>query len=123
MLTIKNKFKDLLNLAANNGSCITKTSMYLYEDENMSILEGMKKHANEGWACWFLIKVGEKMNKEIRKIFLDMITTEMTAFQLYIHCKSLTDKEDELLRLKFKGKLPTAEKELREGIVSRANND
>ena len=50
---------------------------------------------------------------------MELITDPMMAFQLYLRAGWLKDEEDKLLEAKFKGKLPTAEAELANGIVKR----
>ena len=68
-----------------------------------------------------LEKVGKELDEECRKFFIDKIKDEMTACQIYIKLAPiLTTAEDTLLTAKYKGKLPTAEKELRDGVVTRA---
>jgi len=51
---------------------------------------------------------------------LNKITDPMEAFQLYIKCENITDAEGAILESKFTGLLPTAEKELQDGVVERA---
>ena len=67
------------------------------------------------WALKFL-----DSSPELRLKFINNIMDPMVAFNIYISIENLTDEEDTLLKTKFEGKLPTAEKELRTGIVSRS---
>lgn len=73
-----------------------------------------------GWAAWDLQMFGEEEDIEIRKVMIVKIKEPMMAFRLYCTLSWLTGKEDVLLEAMFKGKLPTAEKELEDGIVTRA---
>jgi hypothetical protein len=72
------------------------------------------------WAAWVLAKIGEIADATIIKAHIDKITDPMMAFSLYLELSWLSDEEDKLLEAKFKGKLPTAESELAQGIVKRA---
>lgn len=48
-----------------------------------------------------------------------MITKPIEAFQVYVEETDLSEEEEALLLSKFKGKLPTAEKELQTGVITR----
>lgn len=63
---------------------------------------------------------GALTHPDIRRVLIGKIQDPMRAFQAYLTFDWLTDEEDKLLEEKFKGKLPTAEKELESGIVTRA---
>ena len=41
---------------------------------------------------------------------------------LYLNVAWLTDEEDVLLEAKFKGKKPSLEKDLEDGVIKRAKN-
>lgn len=69
------------------------------------------------WGYWAIRTLGSNLDTGIKKLFINKITDSMIAFQLYIKCNHLTDAEESLLKAKFEGKLPTAEKELREGVI------
>jgi hypothetical protein len=71
------------------------------------------------WTVWALQKIGEKYSQADRLHEIAKIQDPATAFHLYTELPWLTDKDDELLLSKFKGKLPTAEAELAQGIVKR----
>ena len=73
----------------------------------------------ESWLIWALVKLGGLFDSPTRKRYIDKITDPMIAFNLYCRLDWLTDKEGKLLEAKFKGKLPTAEAELAQGIVKR----
>lgn len=73
------------------------------------------------FGIWFIYTFGEEIDPSLRKkIFASSVKDSMTAFQVYLRCRWLTDEEDKLLEAMFKGKLPTAETELEKGIVTRA---
>ncbi len=75
---------------------------------------------DQSWELWYLYFFGADTEVECRKKGLLLIKDPMMAFQVYLTYDWLTDEEDKLLEEKFKGKLPTAEAELRDGIVKRA---
>ena len=69
--------------------------------------------------CWDIYFFGADTAPELRKVMLEHISDQMTAFSLYISCPFLDDEDDNMLKAKFQGKLPTAEKELIDGKVTR----
>lgn len=74
---------------------------------------------DQSWATWYMVRLGQETNLDIRKKFIEKISDLMMAFTLYLRADWLTDEEDKLLEAKFKGKLPTAEAELVKGVVKR----
>ena len=78
------------------------------------------KEFNPTWGLWFLHKFGEETDVNLRKKIIASIKDDMTAFSAYLTFAWLTNEEDKLLEEKFKGKLPTAEQELKDGIVARS---
>ena len=50
-------------------------------------------------------------------MFINKIVNTMEAFQLYVNLQQATESEEALLKSKFEGKLPTAERELEEGKI------
>jgi hypothetical protein len=74
---------------------------------------------DQSWAAWALQRIGRVSDTTITKKYIDKITDPMMAFSLYLELSWLSDEEDKLLEAKFKGKLPTAEAELAQGIVKR----
>lgn len=75
---------------------------------------------DQSWAAWYLSVFGKENDVELREKIFAHIKDPMMAFSLYLRLDWLTDEEDKLLEAKFKGKLPTAEAELAQGIVKRA---
>lgn len=74
---------------------------------------------DQSWAVWALTVIKEDLEKDLRILFLEKIKDPMIAFNLYLKCNFLTKEEVRMLEVKFKGKLPRAEKELEEGIVEK----
>jgi len=64
-------------------------------------------------ACYYFWDAKKRAN------YIEDIQDPMIAFNLYVTFKHLTDAEDTLLETKFVGLLPTAEKELDDGVVVR----
>ena len=129
MITLKSSTKEYLDLCILHAGCIramepiSMRASQMKEGED-SIEEGLKiymenKEWLEGWSVWTLMKFGKELCPEIRKIHIDKIETPMMAMDLYLKCDHLTDDEDQLLEGKFRGKLPTAEKELQDKKVIR----
>lgn len=75
---------------------------------------------NPVWSVWFLFHFGEQTDTSLRQKVIAAIKDPMIAFVAYLNYTWLTDDEDKLLEEKFKSKLPTAENELKNGIVTRA---
>lgn len=71
------------------------------------------------WKVIFMLR-NMDFDQELRTFFIGLIKDPMDAFQHYIHDKDLTKEDDIELKKIFEGKLPTAEKELKDGIVNRA---
>jgi len=75
---------------------------------------------NNSWIIWFFKKCRKILDIETRKRLLFAIGDEPAVmFRLFISIDDLTDEEDEILEGVFKGKLPTAEEELKIGEVER----
>lgn len=74
----------------------------------------------QSWAYWDLLILGEETESKIRKVLISKITDPMIVLRLYIDLTFWTDEEDKLLEAKFKGKLPTPEKQLADGTLTRA---
>ena len=81
--------------------------------------EMVTKTPNQSWAAWYLRIFGENSEISLRKKMIAQIKDSMMAFSLYCKLSWLTEEEDKLLEDKFKGRLPTAEAELAQGIVAR----
>ena len=135
MLTMQSKFSEFIQLCVKAGACLSGESAAppvmekALESMNVDLLsEGLKiysesKSMPEMWSKWVLTKVGNELDEEVRKIFIDKITDPRTAAHIHIECKFLTDAEDKLLEDKFikdgKHLLPTIEEELKTGKVVR----
>jgi len=134
MLTLKSKFSEFIDLCRKNGACssegdaipwmegVAKSGVGIFGDA-LNIYAKDEK-IPEVWNEWVLNIIGKELDEKVRKIFISKIKEPMVAFQLYKNCCFLTDEEDKLLEAKFikdgKHLLPTAEKELATGIVTRA---
>jgi hypothetical protein len=73
---------------------------------------------NDEWGAWCLNTVGKELDEKIRLMIVNKVTKPETAKYLLVECPHLTETEIALLKAKIKGKMPTVEKEIRDGIVS-----
>ena len=109
---------DLLKVLKRLSYC-SEAKNYFKKFAGGSVLEMVEGTLDQSWASWYLAVLGEDNEIKLRKIMISRIKDPMMAFTLYLRLSYLTDEEDKLLELKFKGKLPTAEAELAKGIVKR----
>lgn len=65
-----------------------------------------------GWAIWGVQEFLNELSSNLRESFFHKVVDPMCAFRLYLKLRELlSEEEEQILKLKFKGKLPTAEKE------------
>lgn len=120
-LTKEDEFIKLANLAIQYNACAESVE----EKDSLSdmpISEWITTKCNASWAMWVLKVLGNKIAEDARIEFINKIKDPMMAFHIYLSVTILTENEDILLRTKFEGKLPTAEKELQDEIVTRIKN-
>ena len=129
MLTLKSKFSDYLALISVKSPCANQITSFdglvkksslaeMSIDKAFDILD-KENQVSEIWIRWTFEKFGSQLGEDIRLRLLTKITNPMTAMRLYLDVDFLTEKEDAMLKKIFDGKLPTAEKEVQLGIVSR----
>lgn len=132
MLTLESKFAEFIALCVKNGACAnTGEAIPVMEKADTGV--GMPKGGTcaEGfalyrdgkefpasWAEWVLEKVGKEMDEKCRAFFIAKLKEPMSCLQLLTRCDFFTENEVVLLKGKYTGKLPTAEKEIRDGIIS-----
>jgi hypothetical protein len=75
---------------------------------------------NDEWGAWCLNTVGKELDEKIRLMIVNKVTKPETAKYLLTDCSHLTENEVGILKKKCEGKLPTFEKEIRDGIISIA---
>jgi hypothetical protein len=130
MLTLENKFTDFIKLCSENGACAdTGDAIPSMEDavkfdlkEGATCANGFALYRDnakypEAWSPWVIEKVGKELDEKCRKYFIDKITNPMMALQILTKCDFLTKSEHILLKAKYTGKLPTAEKEITDSKV------
>jgi hypothetical protein len=129
MLTLKSTLKDLIDLCTTRNACKeaqTWMAKELEKDKSITLDKLLAIYvddvnAPEGWAAWNLEVNGKDFDSGVKDMFIAKIKNEMTACQVYIKCAPvLTTAQDTTLKAVYKGKLPIAEKELRDGIITRA---
>lgn len=130
MLTLESKFSEFIELCRKAGACADEgQAIPVMEAANKgdgmptdgTCADGFKLYLDgkfpEAWASWVLEKVGKEMDDKCRQFFIDKIKDPMSALQTRISCDYLTTAEHTVLLSKYEGKLPTAEKEVSDGIV------
>ena len=128
MITMKSKFSDAFEVCRRLGACKEnldwgKALMEKYPDllvsESLKILKEDTK-APQLWSVWIVAKGKGEIDEEVQNGFMEKITDPMTALQLLLQADYLTEKQDKYLEKIYKGKLPTAEKELKTGVIKIA---
>jgi len=125
MFTRETPFKEAIEVFKTKGACgASFVAMDGWKD--LSFGEAMEdflsdKYTNRGWAVFSLLRLD--LDRDLRLDFIKKIEDPMMAFQLYLRIKNLSEEEEGALKLKFKGKLPVAEKELEDGIVKRVSKE
>ena len=71
-----------------------------------------KHPPKEGWAMSMLIIYDGQLNEEIKILYFNCIQNDMMSYLLWKQLKNLSNLEREMLREKFRGKLPNIEKNL-----------
>jgi hypothetical protein len=131
MLTLKSKFAEFIALCVKNGACAnTGEAIPVMEKADTGVgmpkggtcAEGFAlyrdgKEFPESWAEWVLEKVGKEMDEKCRAFFIAKLKEPMSCLQLLTRCDFFTENEVVLLKGKYTGKLPTAEKEISDGKV------
>ena len=130
MLTLDSKFSEFISLCSLNGACSEKgAAIPTMEEANKGfgmVADGTCKDGfelyltgkfPESWAHWVLEKVGKEMDDKCREYFVKKIKEPMAALQLLTRVY-FSSAEQTTLKAVYEGKLPTAEKELTDGVVS-----
>jgi hypothetical protein len=131
MLTLDSKFAEFIALCVKNGACAnTGEAIPVMEKADTGVgmpkggtcAEGFAlyrdgKEFPESWAEWVLEKVGKEMDEKCRTFFIAKLKEPMSCLQLLTRCDFFTENEVVLLKGKYTGKLPTAEKEISDGKV------
>jgi len=128
MLTLKSKFSEFIDLCTKLGAC-EEADVWMKKElalnKEITLGDLLKRYlvddkGSEGWAPWIIIKAKAEIGSDVVDMFISKIKDPMSAMQLYLKCDSLTTTSDALLVAKYEGKLPVAEKELQDGIITRA---
>jgi hypothetical protein len=124
MLTLESKFSDYFKLVM-SIACSDAVKQYegiVTKDDTLTIAQVFKDfnddpNLNEGWCEWALCTVGKELGEDVRTMIINRIKDPMMCLQLLTKCDFLTEAEHTLLKAKYAGKLPTAEKEIATGKV------
>lgn len=129
MLTLESKFADYMKLiTAIEGvtkPCEDATkpqSELLAKNPDLTIGDVFSTYRDdpdfdEGWGVWCLKTIGKELGSDIRLMIINKLKNPMTCLQLLTRCDFFTENEVVLLKGKYTGKLPTAEKEIQTGKV------
>ena len=131
MLTLESKFSEFIELCRKAGACadageaipvMEKADTGVGMPKGGTCAEGFAlyrdgKEFPESWAEWVLEKVGKEMDEKCRAFFIAKLKEPMSCLQLLTRCDFFTENEVVLLKGKYTGKLPTAEKEISDGKV------
>lgn len=85
----------------------------------MKYISTPEAQADQGWGIWTIMALYNHLEPDFRLEFFKKVKDPMSAFMLYINLPKITNDEENVLESVFKGKLPTAEKELKKGVVKR----
>jgi hypothetical protein len=129
MLTLKSPYKEFADILIKNNACsdavpwLEKLSKEYgelsYEEARIQMADKFGEgKEGEAWALWALITCGKEFDVDLRKVVITRIVTPTNALRLLIECDFLTEEEHIILKEKYAGKLPTAEKEILTGVVS-----
>lgn len=123
LITMENSIEDLIALVGPCGKNIpcgeAMTTLKIHK--GLTIKDGLKTKpfVTEYVSYWVLENIRQFFNEEVRLEFIKNIKTEMQVFSIYLNYDDLSENEDILLKSKFEGKLPKAEKELEDGVLER----
>ena len=115
-------YSDVIKEFEDNGFC-TDAGIYaaelLKDDPNITLRVATEKYIksgnNPGWVVWMFKFI--EFDSEVRLSLINKITNPMQALKLYAK-GDLTEAEATVLESTFKDQLPTAEKELNEGVTT-----
>jgi len=83
------------------------------ENKNMSVGEALDKYPpRQGWASSMLRVYDGQLDRAVRKSYMDCVKDDVMNFRLWKTLVNITDEEREMLRDKFRGKLPNIERTL-----------
>lgn len=127
MYTLNTKISEWINNGLKTNHACNESIDYVLnlvkENPDITFRDGFIKisnlYVNEKWVSETLRDYDGIFDGEIRKEFFKLIKDPMEAFQLHLILENLDNQDEEILSSKFKGLLPNAEKELRDGKVER----
>ena len=130
MITLKSKFKEAYDVCVSLEACepaldwmraLLKKNPEISVGESLDLINSDEK-ADETWAVWNLFHAKGNLDEDVQNGFIRKIKTPMFALQVLLKCEFLTAEQDAVLEKIYKGKLPTAEKELRTGVITTAKS-
>ena len=82
-------------------------------------IDALPVESRQSWSFWTLEKYCDILNAGARRHLLSHIDDPMIAVSLYVHSRYLSDEDDVILKGKFAGRVPRAERELQIGKTVR----
>lgn len=118
----ESEFRLVIEDLKQNNAC--SDAMVVFDEQSdktlgqaVDILISSEKNP---WIIWFFKKFRKTLDAGIRRRLLIAIGDKPAfMFRLFVSIDDLTDEEDVILEGVFKGKLPTAEEELKMGEIER----
>ena len=123
--TSETLFKEVIDNLKARGACQKAIDWSnLADSHNLTFGQLLGKYleddsATPSWAIYCLSAMYDDLDKALRLRFIDKIKNTRLAFHTYITQSKLTDEEDVKLKNIFGNKLPSAEKELKDGKIKR----
>jgi hypothetical protein len=124
MYNRKSKFKKIYDRFISENACDDPNLFFspiISKNPNITFGEAMDKFlssddARDAWAIWAFKLIGDECDEQLRKEMLNKISDPMKALKMSEKFSNLSDKEKQILESKYKGKLPKAEKQLKEKL-------
>ena len=98
------------------GCCGESSELYekaYKEHPNLTLLEIIHQFPpKEGWAKSMLTIYDGKLDKHIKRAYMDCVKDDVMNYRLWKKLVNITKQEREMLHAKFRGKLPNIERYL-----------
>ena len=125
--TLKTSLKLFIEAVKRTTACLTPIDWLVKintEFKKATMEDGLKSYLADSevkysWGAWCLLHFEKEFDTDVRTKFLQKEGPTMISFKLYVKLKEISVAEDLILINKFAGKLPTAEKELSDGVITR----
>jgi len=124
MYTRNSNFREIFDRFVSSNACAGPDLFFnplMLQNPDLTFGEAMDEflisdEASAAWAIWAFRLIGDECIDKLREEMLSKISDPMQALKIGEKFLNLSDKEKKILEDKYKGKLPKAEKELKEKI-------